>query len=186
MTIKQGDPEPRDPPRRADGAPRVRVTAPGGQALESPDGPGPRSPPRSRILRSQQIKATVIGLQTPSPARYTFELMPGSPAITKVTEAAIRRRPASARACTGRGAKRTLVYDVLRRPDQQVTFVEVAAGGKRTIGTVTGGRGTLASPPPRGPAGGTSKRNSSSRHRRRDEDRRRFHAAEPRLGRPAR
>lgn len=48
---------------------------------------------------------------------------------------------------SGRGAKRTLSYDVLRRPDQKVTFVEVAAAGKRPIGTVTGGRGTLTFSP---------------------------------------
>ena len=54
----------------------------------------------------------------------------------------------------GTGATRTLVYDVLRRPGQKVTFVEVAAAGKRTIGTVTGGRGTLRFTP----APGTDRR----------------------------
>ena len=34
-----------------------------------------------------------------------------------------------------------------RRPDQKVTFVEVAAGGKRPLGTVTGGKGTLTFSP---------------------------------------
>jgi hypothetical protein len=48
---------------------------------------------------------------------------------------------------TGKGSERTLSYDVLRRPDQKVTFVEVAAAGKRPIGTVTGGRGTLTFSP---------------------------------------
>ncbi len=138
----------------ADGAPRVRVTAPGGQTLDSPEGPGTALTPAIRILRSQQIKATVIGLQDPKPGTYQLDLLPGSPAITKVTEA---EDPPPARVSarvTGRGAKRTLDYDVLRRPGQKVTFVEVAGGAKRPIGTVTGGRGRLRFTP----APGTDRR----------------------------
>ena len=104
VTIKPGDPSRAIRLDGEAGAPRVRVTAPGGQVLESPAGPGTALTPAIRILRSHQIKATVIGLQNPRPGRYTIEPMPGSPAITKVTEA---NDPPPARVTarvTGRGA----------------------------------------------------------------------------------
>ena len=64
----------------------MRVTAPGGQVLESPAGPGTALTPALRILRSEQLKATVVGLYEPKPGTYKIDLLPGSPAITKVTE----------------------------------------------------------------------------------------------------
>ncbi len=154
MTIKNGDPSRAIRLDGADGAPRVRVTAPGGQTLNSPEGPGNALTSRDPDPRSQQIKATVIGLQDPKPGSYKLDLLPGSPAITKLTEA---EDPPPARVSarvTGRGATRTLVYDVLRRPGQKVTFVEVTGGAKRPLGTVAGGRGRLRFTP----APGTDRR----------------------------
>lgn len=147
VTIKQGD---RSRAIRLDGAaeaPLVRVTAPGGQVLDSPAGPGTALTPAIRILRSEQIKATVVGLQDPKPGSYRIDPLPGSPAIAKVSEAS---DPLPARVTArvrGRGAHRTLVYDVLRRPKQRVTFVESGPGGDHPIGTISGGRGTLAFSP---------------------------------------
>ena len=154
VTIKQGDPSRTIRFDGADGAPRVRVTAPGGQVLESPAGADITLTPALRIMRSERIKATFVGLKDPTPGTYRLELMPGSPAISKVT-VALEPPPARVSArVRGTGATRTLAYDVLRRPGQKVTFVEVAAAGKRTIGTVTGGRGTLRFTP----APGTDRR----------------------------
>jgi hypothetical protein len=122
--------------------------------LESPAGADILLTPALRIMRSERIKATFVGLQNPRPGTYKLELMPGSPAISKVA-AALEPAPARVSArLRGTGATRTLTYDVLRRPDQKVTFVEVAAAGKRTIGTVAGGRGTLRFTP----APGTDRR----------------------------
>jgi streptogramin lyase len=147
VTIKKGD---RSRAIRLDGvegSPRVRVTAPGGKVLDSPEGPGTALTPAIRILRSVQLKATVVGLQDPEPGSYTIDPLPGSAAITKVSEA---EDPAPARITAhvrGRGAHRTLVYDVLRRPHQRVTFVDSGPGADHPIGTITGGRGTLAFSP---------------------------------------
>ena len=47
----------------AAGAPRVRVTTPGGQRLDAPDGPGVAAAKGIRILGWERLKATVIGLQ---------------------------------------------------------------------------------------------------------------------------
>lgn len=133
------------------GAPRVRVTAPNGAVLDSPDTPGIRVSKGIRILRSEQLGSTVVGLVDPIAGAYTINPLPDSPAIAKVTEA---QDPPDARVTAsvrGHGARRTLVYDVLPRPDQRVTFVETGPDGNRPIATVTGGRGTLPfSPAPGG------------------------------------
>ena len=48
----------------------------------------------------------------------------------------------------GKGDKRILTYDVLRRPDQQVSFFDVdPRGGRRLIGTTAGGRGSITFTP---------------------------------------
>lgn len=145
VRIRRGDPSRAIRLDGGDAAPRVRVTGPGGQVLESSAGPGVETKGALRIIRSESAKLVVVGLQNPRPGTYRIEQLPGSPAVTKVTEAS---DPPDAKATVklrGRGAKRTLAYDVRRRPSQRVTFVEVAAdGGAKPIGTVDGGgRGTL-------------------------------------------
>lgn len=129
------------------GAPSVRVTAPGGRVLESTAGPGHTLTKTIRILRSERLKATVVGLQEPRPGTYTIEPLPGSPAVTKVTEA---QDPPDARISARiarRGARRVITYDIRPRPDQRVTFVETGPDGNRPIATVRGGRGTVAFTP---------------------------------------
>ncbi|HEY6781325.1 MAG TPA: LamG domain-containing protein, partial [Thermoleophilaceae bacterium] len=145
VRVRRGDPSRAIRLDGNDAAPRVRVTGPGGQLLESSAGPGLETKGALRIIRSEQAKLIVVGLQDPRPGTYRIEQLLGSPAVAKVTEAT---DPADARATVkvrGHGARRTLAYDVRRRPSQRVTFVEVAAdGGAKPIGSVAGGgRGTL-------------------------------------------
>ena len=129
------------------GAPRVRVTAPDGRVLESSDGPGHALTKTIRILRSERLKTTIVGLQDPKPGAYKIEPLPGSAAITKVSEA---KDPPDARISariTRRGVRRVITYDIRPRPDQRVTFVETGPDGNRPIATVRGGRGTVAFTP---------------------------------------
>jgi hypothetical protein len=159
VTIKPGDPSRAIRLDGATGAPRVRVTAPGGQVVESPAGAGTALTSAIRILRSQQLKATVVGLQDPRPGQYKLDLLPGSPAITKASDAN-DPPPAHVTAQVGGSAvRRTLTYDVRPRPHQRVTFVETGAGGDRPIATVTRPRGTLTFTP----APGTGKRHIEAR-----------------------
>lgn len=45
---------------------------------------------------------------------------------------------------TGKGVKRTLSYDILGQPGQEVRFLEVAKGGQKTLKVVRrGGKGTV-------------------------------------------
>ncbi len=167
LTVKDGDPSLAIKLDGTSGAPRVRVTAPDGRTYESTDGPGAAVTPAVRILRSEQLKSTMVGLEHPKPGDYTIETLPDSAAITATSEAvdpppasvsadvsaaaplaaAVAHGTEAAIAAAKAGAKRTLTYDVRRRPGQKVTFVEVGLGGRRTIGTTSGGRGRLTFTP---------------------------------------
>jgi hypothetical protein len=129
------------------GAPRVRVTGPDGQTLDSTDGDGQAISPDTaiRIISLNEAKITSVGLQDPRPGDYTIEPISDTPAITQVSQA---EDPADAKIkarVTGGGDTRTLEYDIRRRPDQRVNFFDVTEGGaEKQIATVKGGgRGSL-------------------------------------------
>jgi hypothetical protein len=148
VRIERGDPSRAIRLDGTDGAPSVRVTGPGGQLLTSSAGAGIAATKTLRILRSEKLKATVVGLVDPVPGTYTIEPLAQSPAIAKMTEAQDPPDAHLKASVRGHGARRTLVYDILRRPDQRVTFVEAGPEGARTIGTVSGGgRGRIAFTP---------------------------------------
>ena len=130
VRIKRGDPSRSIRLDGVDGAPRVRVSAPDGQVLESA-AKGMALTPALRILSLEKVKQTVVGLFEPKPGIYKIDLLPGSPRIAKVSESEDPGPPRVSVRVRGTGARRTLEYDVARRDDQKVTFVEVAAGGKR-------------------------------------------------------
>ena len=131
--------------RGSTGAPQVRVTGPGGQALQGTATSGFVSQSAIRILRSDQLKLTAVGLQDPQPGVYRIEPLAGSSSIKSFGVASDPPNAKVTASVRGTGARRALLYDIRRRPDQRVTFSEVAAGGStHTIGTVTGGgRGRL-------------------------------------------
>ena len=126
-------------------APEVRVTGPGGQSLQTPAASGFVHAGAIRILRSEHLRVTGIGLQNARPGVYAIQPLPGSAPITSFGRASDPPNARVAASVRGTGTHRVLVYDVRRRPNQRVTFAEVGAGGSsRTIGTVAGGgRGEL-------------------------------------------
>jgi hypothetical protein len=125
-------------------APRVRVTGPGGVALESEDdGLAYTADGKVRIVRFDNADAhfTTVGLQGAAAGRWHIEALPGS-TITGTSRAT---DPADAKvsgAVEGKGAVRTLSYNVLARPAQRVTFSDVAPGGARKAITTIAGGGT--------------------------------------------
>jgi len=126
------------------GAPEVRVQTPGGQVLTSSAASGLALSAAVRIVRSQKLRATVIGLVHPAAGTYTITVLPGSPAIKMMSEATDQPAARVSASVRGSGARRTLLYNITRRRDQRVTFVEQKRGGSRIIGTINGGgRGRL-------------------------------------------
>ncbi len=148
VNIRRGEPSRAIRLDGVGGAPRVRVRTPDGTTLDSSSGPGLQLSRKIRIMRSERIKTTVVGLVDPRPGRYTLEPLPGSPTWGKMTEAHDQPNARVRASVQGRGTRRTLAYDVLRRPGQRVTFLERSRGASRTIGTVKGGgRGHIAFSP---------------------------------------
>ncbi len=145
IRIRRGEPSQMIQLAGSTAAPEVRVTGPGGQSLQTPAGAGFAHAGAIRILRSEQLRVTAIGLQNAPPGAYTIQPLPGSAPITsfgRTSDPPDARVTANVR---GTGTHRVLSYDIRRRPNQHVTFTEVGAGGSsRTIGTVAeGGRGEL-------------------------------------------
>jgi hypothetical protein len=148
VVIKRGDPSRAIQLTGASGggAPSVRVSGAGFPSLDSPAGSGPAWNPKTpfRILRDEAHDLTVVGLEHPKPGTYRIDALPGSPPVASVAEA---RDPGPARitgTVTGEDTARVLHYGIRRRPDQKVTFVEVAGASRKVIGSVSGGgRGTL-------------------------------------------
>ena len=146
LTLRRGDRSRTILLQGSSGTPVVRVTGPDGQTLDTPARPGLALSrgAKLRIMRIDQRSMTAVGLQDPPPGKYTIAALPGSAAVSDVS-AAVDPSPARVRAhVTGSGSFRTLHFDVRRRPDQTVTFLEVNGATTRTLGTVAfGGRGTL-------------------------------------------
>ncbi len=90
------------------GAPEVRVQTPGGQVLTSSAASGLALSAAVRIVRSQKLRATVIGLVHPAAGTYTITVLPGSPAIKMMSEATDQpaaRVSASVRGSAGRDGR---------------------------------------------------------------------------------
>lgn len=139
VEIERGDPSRAIELEGADGAPLVRVTTPAGKVLEGKPGPGITMEDGIRIVRSESLRMTVVGLVDPPPGRYRIEPVPGSPAASEITEAEdLPAAQVSARV-RGSGSRRTLRYSIGERPGQRVIFFETSSGGSRQIGTVSGG-----------------------------------------------
>ena len=151
--------------RGESGAPRVRVTGPRGQVLESPAGSElvASTDTKIRIMRSDQGKFVAVGLADVPPGSYTIEPMAGSPAIASVQESSALPNARVRARVTGNGKRRTLSYTVGRRPNQSVSFWEVDAGGASTPdrATIAAGGGKLRFSPAPGRGRGGSRRASS-------------------------
>jgi hypothetical protein len=144
VKIKPGDPSTAIELDGTDGAPRVRVSGPGGASALSTDGPGLQITKQVRIMRSQTLKRTIVGLVNPVPGTYTITSLDGSPRIEKVLTAKDQPTASVTAVVRGSGTRRRLTYDIRPRQDQRVTFIEKGPEGQKDIGTVTGGgKGTV-------------------------------------------
>ena len=162
IRTRRGDPSRAIELRGADGAPRVRVTTSDGTTLDSTDASGLAHNQRIRILRSERLKMTVVGLIDPAPGEHRIEPLPSSPAITASAQASDQPDAHVKARVTGRRSTRTLTYEIRSRDDQTVRFFEVGPGGERELGTATSGRGRLRFTPAPGAAGARSRRASIS------------------------
>ena len=123
VTAQAGDPleiriDADDPGRTlrldgANGAPRVRVTGPGGQTIESTDEPI-TTRGALRIIHLDRVKTTAVGLRDPRPGVYRIEPLTGSPTVTKVMQAIDQPDAKVTAKVSGSGTRRVLSYDIGR------------------------------------------------------------------------
>jgi hypothetical protein len=143
IRVKRGAPNPALKLYGHGAAPLVRVTGPGGQALDSTDKGFDYSPGgHIRILRYQGTTGdfTVVGLEHAKPGTYTVSAMPGSVPFTEIDSATDQPDAKITADITGTGERRLLTYRIRNRSDQTVTFWDTNPGGGATkIGHVNGG-----------------------------------------------
>jgi hypothetical protein len=141
IVVKAGQPSPAMTIDGQGGAPRVHVTGPGGQVLDSTDNGIDTSPGgKIRILRfeSPAKSFTTIGLENARPGTYTVTPQQGSVPFATVARAIDLPDAKVSGKVAGVGSKRVLTYNVRRRSGQTVTFKELDKGGTtKVIGTVS-------------------------------------------------
>lgn len=126
------------------GVPRFTMTTPDGRKLDYTSVPEQLTamPTGSTAMAVPAEARTVIMLAKPLKGDYKIETAPGSPGIADVQLARTIDKPRVKVKVQGKGAKRTLRYDVKKIPGQSVRFVEQAEGASREIAMVAnGGKG---------------------------------------------
>lgn len=127
------------------GVPKFTVKTQDGRVLDYTNVPEQLTamPTGSVAMAIPSESRTVIMFAAPPKGNYTIETAPGSPGIADVQVSAGIDEPSVKVRMQGKGADRTLRYDVKRIPGQTVRLVEVADGATREITTVkTGGQGS--------------------------------------------
>jgi hypothetical protein len=121
------------------GAPRVRVTGPGGESFDSNTATGAGS-----VVYARGIEAAYVLLRRPAAGAWTVTPMDGSPAFGEV-KLGDGYRPASVKARVGgRSRARSISYSVANAgAGQTVRFAERGAFGTRLLGAATKSKGTL-------------------------------------------
>ncbi len=136
------------------GAPLVRVTGPTGQRVDVTGDEFQVAPDKSMLgIRQNESETTYIGVKG-RPGTYRVDLLPGSAAIADVSASRPGYDTDFSAKVTGKGAKRTLVYDARKKGGQKVTFFERGRNVFHRIGSSTGGKGKIRFTPAQG-AGGT-------------------------------
>lgn len=156
MEVRAGQPSPALQLNGTGAAPRVKITGPGGQTLQSgTEGLAYTADGKVRLVHVDTADAhyTVVGLQDAAPGTWRVEPLPDSAPITSTARATDPPDAKVSGTVTGRDATRVLRYDVAQRPAQRVTFYDVSSSGARkAIGTATSGRGRITFTP--APGGG--------------------------------
>lgn len=139
--------------RGAGSAPRVVLTGPKGERIETP-AEGRLYDKRFVVFPQHERQATMIALKDPSAGRWTVTPSAGSARVTSVAVAEGLVTPRVRARVTGRPHARVLHYEVRNGVGWAVTLAERGARTAHTIGVAKGARGTIRFVP----AGGRGER----------------------------
>lgn len=126
----------------ADGAPRVKVTGPGGVTVTSP-ATGPIGTKKALVLPVAEEKTTYVIVDAPKPGAWKVESLDPARPLTKVAVADGLPKPKVTAKVTGGDTQRRLAYKVRPLSGQQVTFSERGKGLDHPLGKAKGGKGTI-------------------------------------------
>ncbi len=133
--------------------PIVQVKTPGGETLTVNGNDWVTS--RHMVgVRDTADNATYFGVKDGTPGTYTITRLPGSSAFAGLEATRPGFDETLTAKVTGSGATRRLVYRAGRTsPGTRITFALQGGNMAQTIGTVSGGHGSIAFTPLAGPAG---------------------------------
>jgi hypothetical protein len=124
-------------------APLVKLHSPSGKVLDFTDATGdtgkelPNGEGWGTVIDAED--RTVVILPPPEAGTWTVETAEGSPAVSRVQQAAILP-PAKLKAhVSGQGAHRVLSYEIPKQAGQTVRFTESAPGELKVLKTIRGG-----------------------------------------------
>jgi PKD repeat protein len=133
-----------------DGPPKVSLTGPGGQHVDTPaDGYDMTEP--FFVSQEPKDKKTYVMISRPNAGKWTVTVADGSTPIVKMERAQGLPDPKVKARVTGSGTRRRLVYEATPIQGQRITFSEQGAKAGDTIGTTTKARGSFAFTPTDGP-----------------------------------
>lgn len=136
----------------AGGAPVVTLIGPKGERITTPTGSKGSLTAQGLLVPDAAHKLTQVALPKPSAGRWRVVAEPGSTPIISVKTAQGLPEPKIQARVTGRGAIRTLRYDVASQPGQTVEFRERGATAGSTLGRAASATGTLRFTPADGKA----------------------------------
>jgi hypothetical protein len=121
------------------GAPRVRVTGPGGVAVVTSD--RARRSATVVVVPDAANKTTYVFVKHPRAGTWRIA---SASTLTSVAVARGLPEPRVTARVSGKGTRRVLTYSVAPLPGQQVRFTERGAGVARELGRARGRRGRIA------------------------------------------
>ena len=127
-------------------APKLRLTGPHGQIVETPAGGELVQSPQALIVQEQEAKATTILLFAPEAGRWTVSRTDGGALGTLEMARDLRRATVSAKV-TRRGARRVLRWRFDGPARHSVRFAERSRGGSRVLVTTSKRRGHVVFTP---------------------------------------
>ena len=136
----------------ADGAPVVTLIGPKGERITTPSGRKGSLTPKGLLVADDARKLTQAALPSPSAGRWRVVAEPGSTPVTAIKTAEGLPAPKIQAMVTGRGALRTLHYDIARQPGQTVEFAERGATAGSKLGRAATAKGQLRFTPADGKA----------------------------------
>jgi hypothetical protein len=121
----------------ADHAPRLRVSGPGGQTIDTP-AQGVLNTGRAVAFSNPATRTTYIALFRPRAGAWTLQSLDGSPIVT-VRRGSILADPRVSGRVTGSGSTRLLRYQIKMPAGDDVRLFERAPGGTRQLAVVRRG-----------------------------------------------